>query len=124
MKPARTTRRDAYLAMLAKGGSEYPIDELKTAGVDMTTSAPFQAAIKEMNSVMDEMERLLKQKPERKRSRRAARCPPAPRRRIVGIHGRAPLPEGRRFVGGDLRIRPGIPRGARDRTGGRLRRWT
>ena len=63
MKPARTTRRDAYLAMLAKGGSEYPIDELKTAGVDMTTSAPFQAAIKEMNSVMDEMERLLKQKP-------------------------------------------------------------
>jgi oligoendopeptidase F len=62
MKPARTTRRDAYLAMLAKGGSEYPIDELKGAGVDMTTPAPFQAAIKEMNSVMDEMERLLKEK--------------------------------------------------------------
>src|SRR5262249_32621299 len=63
MKPAKTARRDAYLAMLGKGGSEYPIDELKGAGVDMTTSAPFQAAIKEMNSVMDEMERLLKEKP-------------------------------------------------------------
>jgi oligoendopeptidase F len=57
--PAHFPKRDAYLAMLAKGGSEYPIDELKGAGVDMTTSAPFKAAIREMNAVMDEMEKLL-----------------------------------------------------------------
>lgn len=36
------------------------IDLLKEAGVDMTTSAPFLASIKEMNSVMDEMDKLLR----------------------------------------------------------------
>jgi len=60
MQPPRTARRDAYLAMLAAGGSKYPVDELKEAGVDMTTAAPFQASMREMNSVMDEMEKLLR----------------------------------------------------------------
>ena len=55
-----TAHRDAYLHMLASGSSRYPVDLLKDAGVDMTTSAPFLAAMKEMNSVMDEMERLLR----------------------------------------------------------------
>jgi oligoendopeptidase F len=53
-------RRDAYLQMLASGSSRYPIDLLKNAGVDMTTSAPFRAAIREMNAVMDEIDRLLR----------------------------------------------------------------
>jgi oligoendopeptidase F len=57
-----TQHRDAYLAMLSSGSSKYPIDLLKGAGVDMTTSAPFKAAMKEMNSVMDEMEKLLAEK--------------------------------------------------------------
>ena len=55
-----TTHRDAYLHMLSSGSSKYPVDLLKDAGVDMTTSAPFLAAMKEMNSVMDEMEKLLR----------------------------------------------------------------
>ncbi len=55
-----TKKRDAYLNMLSSGSSKYPIDLLKEAGVDMTTSAPFQAAMKEMGSVMDEMDKLLK----------------------------------------------------------------
>jgi oligoendopeptidase F len=55
-----TAKRDAYLRMLASGSSKYPIDLLREAGVDMTTSAPFKAAIREMNAVMDEMEKLLK----------------------------------------------------------------
>lgn len=55
-----TAKRDAYLHMLGSGSSKYPIDLLKDAGVDMTTSAPFKAAIGEMNRVMDEMERLLR----------------------------------------------------------------
>ncbi|HET9327260.1 MAG TPA: oligoendopeptidase F [Candidatus Eisenbacteria bacterium] len=58
-RPTRFPKRDAYLAMMKAGGSKYPIDELKEAGVDMTTSAPFKAAIREMNTVMDEMEKLL-----------------------------------------------------------------
>jgi oligoendopeptidase F len=54
-----TAARDRYLAMLAAGGSRYAIDLLKGAGVDMTTSAPFAAAMDEMNHVMDEMETIL-----------------------------------------------------------------
>ncbi|HEX7374809.1 MAG TPA: oligoendopeptidase F [Steroidobacteraceae bacterium] len=53
-----TKNRDAYLRMLSSGSSKYPIELLKDAGVDMTTSAPFNAAIHEMNSIMDEMERI------------------------------------------------------------------
>ncbi|HSD19052.1 MAG TPA: M3 family oligoendopeptidase, partial [Anaeromyxobacter sp.] len=54
-----TAARDRYLAMLAAGGSRYAIDLLRDAGVDMTTSAPFAAAMDEMNRVMDEMETIL-----------------------------------------------------------------
>jgi oligoendopeptidase F len=54
-----TKRRDAYLAMLRAGGSEYPMDLLKAAGVDMTTSGPFDAAMAEMSSTMDDIERIL-----------------------------------------------------------------
>jgi oligoendopeptidase F len=58
-KTGKTPRRDAYLKMLSAGGSKYAIDLLKDAGVDMTTSAPFDAAIDEMNGTMDEIERIL-----------------------------------------------------------------
>jgi oligoendopeptidase F len=54
---ADATRR--YLAFLAAGGSKYPIDLLKDAGVDMTTGEPLDLTIREMNRVMDEMESLL-----------------------------------------------------------------
>jgi oligoendopeptidase F len=49
-----------YLAFLSAGGSKYPIDLLKDAGVDMTTDEPLELTIKKMNRVMDEMEKLLK----------------------------------------------------------------
>jgi oligoendopeptidase F len=55
--------RDAYLRMLSSGSSKFPIDLLKDAGVDMTTSAPFRAAMAEMNATMDEMERILAEQP-------------------------------------------------------------
>ncbi len=58
-KLGKTTHRDAYMRMLESGSSKYPVELLRDAGVDMTTPAPFQAAMKEMNSVMDEMEKLL-----------------------------------------------------------------
>jgi oligoendopeptidase F len=48
-----------YLTFLAAGGSKYPIDLLKDAGVDMTTDEPLDLTIREMNRVMDEMEGLL-----------------------------------------------------------------
>ena len=60
LKPASTRSRDAYLRMLSSGSSKFPIDLLKDAGVDMTTSAPFNAAIREMNDTMDAMEKALR----------------------------------------------------------------
>jgi oligoendopeptidase F len=54
-----TKARDAYLTFLGSGGSKYPIDLLKDAGVDMTTNQPLDLTIKRMNEVMDEIERLL-----------------------------------------------------------------
>jgi oligoendopeptidase F len=58
--PAATKR---YLAFLAAGGSKYPIDLLKDAGVDMTTDEPLQLTLQKMNRVMDDMEKLLAKKP-------------------------------------------------------------
>ena len=48
-----------YLQFLSAGGSKYPIDLLKDAGVDMTTDEPLALTMKEMNRVMDEMEAIL-----------------------------------------------------------------
>ena len=52
-----------YLAFLSAGGSKYPIDLLKDAGVDMTTDEPLDLTMKEMNRVMDEMEQILARRP-------------------------------------------------------------
>jgi oligoendopeptidase F len=48
-----------YLEFLSAGSSDYPINLLKKAGVDMTTSQPFELTMKKMNRVMDEMEKIL-----------------------------------------------------------------
>jgi oligoendopeptidase F len=48
-----------YLAFLSAGGSKYPIDLLRDAGVDMTTDEPLDLTMKAMTRVMDEMESLL-----------------------------------------------------------------
>ena len=50
---------ERYLAFLSAGGSKYPVDLLKDAGVDMTTDEPLDLTMAAMNRVMDEMERLL-----------------------------------------------------------------
>ena len=64
--------------MLSSGSSKYAIDLLKDAGVDMTTSVPFDAAIAEMNSTMDEMERILARQPKAPSSSSPAPAPAAP----------------------------------------------
>ncbi len=54
--------RDRYLKFLSAGGSKYPIDLLKDAGVDMTTDEPLDLAIRQMNRTMDEIEQILGRK--------------------------------------------------------------
>jgi oligoendopeptidase F len=58
-KRGETAARDAYLGMLKAGGSKYPVELLRDAGVDVLGSKPFDAAIAEMNALMDEIETIL-----------------------------------------------------------------
>ena len=48
-----------YLDLLRAGGSDYPYELVKTAGVDLATPAPYQALVARMNTIMDEMETIL-----------------------------------------------------------------
>lgn len=50
---------DRYLTLLKSGASNYTIDLLKHAGVDMTTPAPVEAAITEFDRAIGEMEALV-----------------------------------------------------------------
>ena len=47
---------EKYITLLSAGGSADPYDLLKTAGIDMATSAPYDAVATQMNGIMDQME--------------------------------------------------------------------
>jgi oligoendopeptidase F len=49
----------AYLNFLRSGGSKFPLDALKTAGVDMATPAPIESALQLFERRLDELESLL-----------------------------------------------------------------
>lgn len=48
-----------YLEFLKSGSSDYPLNLLKKAGVDMTTPEPIEAALKVFDQVVTELEELL-----------------------------------------------------------------
>ena len=48
-----------YLGFLKSGGSKFPIESLKKAGVDMSTPEPVESAIKKFESLLDEFEKLI-----------------------------------------------------------------
>lgn len=49
----------AYLEFLGAGGSDYPLDTLRRAGIDLATTAPIAAAMAEFAATLDEFERLV-----------------------------------------------------------------
>jgi oligoendopeptidase F len=51
--------RDNYLSVLKAGGSAYPTDVLKAAGLDMASPAPYQAIIQTFRETLDECEKLM-----------------------------------------------------------------
>lgn len=51
---------DDYLGFLKSGGTMFPIESLKEAGVDMSTPEPIRAAINKFEKLMDEFEELTK----------------------------------------------------------------
>ena len=53
--------RERYIELLKAGGSDYPIELLKRAGVDMTTPQPVAAALSVFDRLVDEMEVLVAQ---------------------------------------------------------------
>ena len=50
--------RDRFIALLKAGGSAYPYDLYKKAGLDMATPAPYQALIARMVRTMDQIDAL------------------------------------------------------------------
>ena len=48
---------EKYKGFLKAGGSDYPIDILKNAGVDMTTDEPIKATIKRFNELLDMLDK-------------------------------------------------------------------
>lgn len=51
--------RDNYLSVLKAGGSDYPVEILKRAGLDMASPAPYQATIASFKDTLDQAEKLL-----------------------------------------------------------------
>jgi oligoendopeptidase F len=52
------TELNDYLGFLKSGGSKYPIDLLKSAGVDMLSPEPVRTALEKFSTLVDELERL------------------------------------------------------------------
>jgi len=51
--------RDNYLSVIKAGGSDYPVEILKRAGLDMASPAPYQALVADFKSVLDQAEALI-----------------------------------------------------------------
>ncbi|MFZ0390772.1 MAG: oligoendopeptidase F [Calditrichia bacterium] len=54
-----TSARDAYLHFLSRGKSDYSVNLLKEAGVDMTSPEPIAATARLFSELLDQMESLL-----------------------------------------------------------------
>lgn len=53
--------KEAWIQFLKTGSSDYPIEILKKAGVDMTTKEPFENVIRIYSDLVDQLEELLKE---------------------------------------------------------------
>lgn len=52
---------DHYLKMLSMGGCNYPVEIVKSAGVDLTTTEPFLAVVNRLDELVDELSELLEE---------------------------------------------------------------
>ena len=57
--------RERYLDILKAGGSRYPYEMVKEAGVDLASPAPYQAVFKRMNAIMDQIEAIVAKRDKR-----------------------------------------------------------
>ena len=47
------------MALLSSGGSEYPVDQARNAGVDFTKKEAFLAVTERLTELVDQLEKLL-----------------------------------------------------------------
>ena len=53
------TARDNYIEFLKSGSSDYPVELLKIAGVDMASPEPVKMAMETFKTLVDELEEIL-----------------------------------------------------------------
>ncbi len=59
-KQQREEALQKYLNLLKSGGNNYPVEQLKLAGVDMTSTEPTLAVVKRLNDLVDQLEKELR----------------------------------------------------------------
>lgn len=59
-KKERQDAVDRYLTLLKSGGNDYPIEQLKKAGVDMTEQATFNTVVNRLDQLVSQLENELK----------------------------------------------------------------
>lgn len=59
VKDGDDTDRERYLNFLKSGGSKFPLEQLRDAGVDMTSAAPLRTALRQFDVWVSELEGLL-----------------------------------------------------------------
>ena len=60
VKEGKADAFENYLGLLKSGGSDYPVEQLKQAGVDLTSEDAFLAVVHRMKELVDELEEVLK----------------------------------------------------------------
>jgi oligoendopeptidase F len=59
IQSGENSAQQIYIDFLKAGGSDYPVEILNQAGLDMTSADPYNAVIDRMVTVMDEIEAIL-----------------------------------------------------------------
>lgn len=52
----RSETLDKYMTLLKSGGNDYPMNQLKKAGVDLSTTEPFEAVVAQLTDLVDRLE--------------------------------------------------------------------
>jgi oligoendopeptidase F len=56
MRDGGAPAQERYLNLISAGGRDYPLELLRTAGVDLTSPDPVRASVAEFDRVVREME--------------------------------------------------------------------
>ena len=59
VKEGKPEAFENYINLLRSGGSDFPVEQVKKAGVDLTSKEPYLAVTKRMEELVDKLEKLL-----------------------------------------------------------------